>query len=285
MTSANFDCINPFVRTVSLHPYSWRNKSHTKAYDARLFYIHRGNGTLSLNHSAPHPISPSDMFIIPAGNTYNFDFYDDDPFQMFAVSFDFNTDYRHITETIPNAFEDNFDPSKLHDAYLPPVFQNPVSIGGIKSLLPQLFAMLQEYRLKNAFYRDKMSVQLKSILIDIARSAEKTVQPVTKPVQQLLNYIHANFENDINYEEISKEFSYHPYYLNRRFKQEVGITIGQYLQEYRLTVASQLIITTDLTFEQIAYQTGFKNASHFSAAFKRQFHRSPGDYRRYFSKQ
>lgn len=285
MDKENLNSINPFVRTVSLHPYYWRNAQHTVTYDARLFYIHRGSGTLSVNHSENYSLSESNMFIIPPGNSYNFDFIDDDPFQMFIVSFDFNQDYKHLTETIPNGFEGSFVPERIHKAALPAVFGKPIYIESIKSILPQLFDMLQEYRLKNAFYRDKMSVLLKSILIDAARREDKTALPVTKPVQQLLNYIHVHFEQNITYDTISEAFSYHPYYLNRRFKQEVGMTIGHYLQEYRLTIASQLIITTNLTFEEIAYQTGFKNPSHFSAAFKRQFHRSPGDYRRYFSKQ
>ena len=285
MNKENLNDIIPFVRTVSLHRYYWRNASHTITYDARLFYIHRGSGSLSINHGKSVILSEANMFIIPPGNSYNFDFIEDDPFQMFTVSFDFNQDYCHLTETIPNSFENSFMPEKKHKAALPAVFQNPIYMENAKGILPQLFNLLQEYRLKNVFYRDKMSVQLKSILIDTARRANKSVLPVTKPVQQLLNYIHVHFQENLTYDVIAEAFSYHPYYLNRRFKQEVGLTIGQYIQEYRLTIASQLIITTDLTFEEIAYQTGFKNPSHFSAAFKKQFSRSPGDYRRHFLKQ
>jgi AraC-like DNA-binding protein len=67
--------------------------------------------------------------------------------------------------------------------------------------------------------------------------------------------------------------------LARRFAQEVGEPPLTYLTRWRLAVAADLMLGTDLTLASIAVQVGYANAFALSAAFKRVRGESPRDFR------
>jgi AraC-like DNA-binding protein len=45
-------------------------------------------------------------------------------------------------------------------------------------------------------------------------------------------------------------------------------------------IARQLLLSTDLTLQQIAHRSGFQNAFYLSGVFKKEHSVSPGDYRK-----
>ena len=53
----------------------------------------------------------------------------------------------------------------------------------------------------------------------------------------------------------------------------------EYLNDYRLTIAAQLLSTSDISILEIASAVGFDNLSYFNRLFKRKFHDTPGHYR------
>ena len=67
--------------------------------------------------------------------------------------------------------------------------------------------------------------------------------------------------------------------LARRFAQEVGEPPLTYLTRWRLAVAADLVLGTDLTLASIAVKVGYANAFALSAAFKRVQGESPRDFR------
>ena len=68
--------------------------------------------------------------------------------------------------------------------------------------------------------------------------------------------------------------------LFRKLKEETGKSPTTYIREYRLERGKELLETTDLLINQIAYEVGFKDPAHFSKAFKEWEGRSPKDVRK-----
>jgi len=68
--------------------------------------------------------------------------------------------------------------------------------------------------------------------------------------------------------------------LARRFTEHVGEPPLAYLTRWRLALAADLLIGTDLTLSAIAARVGYANPFALSAAFKRVHGESPRDYRR-----
>ena len=68
--------------------------------------------------------------------------------------------------------------------------------------------------------------------------------------------------------------------LARRFAVQMGEPPLTYLTRWRLALAADLLVSTDLTLAAIAAKVGYANAFALSAAFKRVHGESPRDYRR-----
>ncbi len=67
--------------------------------------------------------------------------------------------------------------------------------------------------------------------------------------------------------------------FKREFREAYGMPPGRWLQQRRLQHARLLLETTDWPVSEIANNSGFGNASHFSQAFRAQFGHSPSEWR------
>jgi len=63
--------------------------------------------------------------------------------------------------------------------------------------------------------------------------------------------------------------------LYRKFKALTNTTVSKYIRSIRLNKAKDLLISTNLTVSEVAFQVGFKNLSHFSSNFTEEFGVNP----------
>ena len=63
------------------------------------------------------------------------------------------------------------------------------------------------------------------------------------------------------------------------FKTYTGKGFTEYLNDYRLARAAEMLRATDLSLLEIAARSGFENFSYFNRMFKRKYGISPGKYR------
>ncbi len=68
-------------------------------------------------------------------------------------------------------------------------------------------------------------------------------------------------------------------YLTRIFRRETGFSPWEYLSRYRIILASELLINTDDTINEIAQRTGFQDQAYFCRVFKKIHGVPPGKYR------
>lgn len=68
--------------------------------------------------------------------------------------------------------------------------------------------------------------------------------------------------------------------LDDRFKRVVGRTVHAEIQRVQLNTAQRLLVTTDITLDEIARRAGFRNAQYLNAVFRRTLGQTPGQYRR-----
>ena len=67
--------------------------------------------------------------------------------------------------------------------------------------------------------------------------------------------------------------------LKKAFKQEFGTTVFQYLFDYRMDLATQYLLDSDLPIADVGIRLGYDYQSHFCTAFKRKFGVSPMEFR------
>lgn len=90
----------------------------------------------------------------------------------------------------------------------------------------------------------------------------------------ILEYMNEHLTEDLSIEELASKFYLNRYYLMHLFKSETGYTIGNYITEKRLQVAKHLV-QKGSSLTDACYQSGFKNYSTFSRAFKKVYHTLP----------
>ena len=91
--------------------------------------------------------------------------------------------------------------------------------------------------------------------------------------------IQEHYDRDITLESCSQILNYHPVYLSRIFKQEIGIPFSEYLTDYRMKMAKTMLETTDLKISEISERLHYNNVSSFIRSYKKMYHLTPGQYR------
>lgn len=104
-------------------------------------------------------------------------------------------------------------------------------------------------------------------------------QGYTKPVQIMVDYIELHIEEVICLKQISSELGYSEYYLSRRFKNEVGVSVKQYIRNVRLERAERLLRNPGITIREISERLHFASESYFIECFKERYGTTPNEYR------
>ena len=100
------------------------------------------------------------------------------------------------------------------------------------------------------------------------QSAQHAISPA-------LRYIADHYAHAIALSDLAAACCMNESYFCRRFRACTGRTAVQYVNEYRLTKAKALLLTTEYSVAEIAAATGFDDSSYFTRKFKEQYHISP----------
>ncbi len=98
--------------------------------------------------------------------------------------------------------------------------------------------------------------------------------------EKLLTYIHENYSNpDLSLNMIARTFNISSQYLSSFFKSHMGQNYIEYITQYRLRHALELLKNTDDSVQEIAHKVGYTDAGHFIRMFKKYYSLTPGQYR------
>lgn len=98
--------------------------------------------------------------------------------------------------------------------------------------------------------------------------------------QQACEYIKHNYSYDIKVKDIAKFVGIDRTYLYKIFKEKEKISPQQYLLKYRLNIATNMLVYTELNVTEVAYSNGFSDAPSFCKHFKKQTGITPLQYRK-----
>lgn len=98
-------------------------------------------------------------------------------------------------------------------------------------------------------------------------------------VEEALKYIESNYSYNINVHSIADFLSIDRSYLHRLFKNTTGLSLKNYLLNYRIKKACDLLAHTDYPISAIARSVGYEDALYFSRLFKNKKDCTPSEYR------
>jgi signal transduction histidine kinase/DNA-binding response OmpR family regulator len=116
---------------------------------------------------------------------------------------------------------------------------------------------------------------------DLNLPADNDLQKEDAFIRQIRDIMFSNLDDDrFEIRRLCSEMGMSRSQLYRKFKFLTDRTITEYMRSLRLHKARDLLVHSDLTVSEAAYRTGFKNISHFSKVFTREFDVNPSDLRK-----
>lgn len=117
-----------------------------------------------------------------------------------------------------------------------------------------------------------------------SESPQRRVQP-EETAEEVCRYILKELKNsELNVERIAEEFHFHPAYLNRLFKKEKGVSVGQFLINERMKLAGAILETGQYNANETAEKVGYSHYTNFYNMFKKYYGMSPAKYQEDFLK-
>lgn len=123
-------------------------------------------------------------------------------------------------------------------------------------------------------------------LVDILSSLYDKVQTpyenssTNESFKQLLNHINGNYHRELYLKELANAYHINFTYCCDLFKKITGGTFSQFVTSLRMKKASELLLYTSLSLEEICKETGFNDYYYFNNVFKKQTGNSPAKYRK-----
>ncbi|XEC92972.1 bifunctional transcriptional activator/DNA repair enzyme AdaA [Paenibacillus tarimensis] len=104
--------------------------------------------------------------------------------------------------------------------------------------------------------------------------------PGSEWVNQIANYIEANYSESLSLEKLAQTFHGSPYHLHRTFKRIKGQTPVEYIRQTRINAAKKQLVQSDKTISDIGTIVGIPNAPYFTTLFKKITGQTPASYRK-----
>lgn len=161
-----------------------------------------------------------------------------------------------------------------------PVF-HPSDPAGYRNILTELFQIAgsADY-VRDMRIQEKLS-SLLVLLMEDAWDTQQTVSDAPEPmdIQQVKEYLDANYMRKITLDELASRFFINKYYLLTLFKDRYGVTVNAYLNQMRVTYVKQQLRFTDRTAESLAAELHIEPA-YLSRLFKKVEGVSPSEFRK-----
>ena len=158
---------------------------------------------------------------------------------------------------------------------------NMKSIDIIKNLIQDIQNCNNSNEFGSEILKESLFVQLMVLMNRLFLNSDKNrdIEDIQydKTIEGVLNYINSNLENDLSIDTIASEFFISKYYLMRKFKNQIGSSIHNYVVRKRLILARSLI-SDGLSMSSVCSRCGFNDYSSFVRAFKKVYGVSPSNY-------
>lgn len=250
---------------------------HPHAHDYyELYFFLEGNVDIHVEDKIYH-IKHGDFLLIPPHVTH------------YPVFRDHTTPYRRFILWISTAYCSRLMKSSLDYGYLMQYvttthnysFSNDViTFNHIQS---QIFALIEEVKSSRFGRKAQITLQVNSLLLYLNRLIyERNHVAGNMPQKELhialCDFINHHLEEDLSLERLEKEFFVSKYYISHTFKDNIGLSLHQYINKKRLQ-ACKAAISGGAPINSTYELYGFGDYSSFFRAFKKEYGLSPKEYR------
>lgn len=114
----------------------------------------------------------------------------------------------------------------------------------------------------------------------LMQEAEKRIDTAVKSIaESTVKYINSHLSEDLSAAVLSDVTGYSSGYLSRVFRQQMNISIHDYISSARMNLAKEMLSNTNLKIYEIASNCGYDNTTYFIKIFKMNTGMTPQDYK------
>lgn len=103
---------------------------------------------------------------------------------------------------------------------------------------------------------------------------------ISKHIVIAIEYIREHIQENLTIDTIAEALELNPSYLSKLFKQEMQISISQYIRDEKIKIACDMLRHLNVSSLDIANYLGFSSQSHFIQVFKKQTGYTPEEFRK-----
>lgn len=192
-----------------------------------------------------------------------------------------NKDFVEASLYIESSFnklkQDNLDPKKIKAKALE-VFLNVYNYINESKLMKNLSIYLENAINKNTI--DEIQLELINMIKFMQTKLENTQESISPVIIKLLEHIEKNYQQDLNLKEISDRLNINSIYLGQLFQKEIGILFSDYINNFRINKAKDLLANTSLKASEIGELVGYSNKNYFYRKFKSIVGITPSEWRK-----
>ena len=252
--------------------------SHTHDYYEFYFFL-EGAITMYID-DFPHPMKPGDVLVLPPGLMHHAVSTDpSQPYRRFI--FWISTDYCRQLEALSSSYV-----YVIRQAYQRRhIFH--YDIIGFHALQAKIFRLIEEIHSERFGRAEKISLCVNDLMLHLNRTIYELNHPNAPQEKEnlyenLLLYIEGHLAEELTLDSLADAFYVSKYHIAHIFKENLGLSIHQYITKKRLSMCCASILSgTDISKTYLMY--GFKDYSSFFRAFRKEYGLSPKEYRKIHS--
>jgi len=153
-----------------------------------------------------------------------------------------------------------------------------IYIGFQDDVIKHFFEIIENIKEEKPGYQQVCSgiiLYLISNILSISKNREFSGREVEKKIKKACLMMRENLHVNINVEELARDYHIGYSHFRRMFKKYTGLSPAQYHLKLRLQRANELLMTTNMSIKQIAYELGFQSNYYFTRIFTKKYGVSP----------
>jgi len=237
---------------------NWRYVNVVPGYN-KFYYIVDGEFYLKID-DIEYTAHKGQLFLLPYNSTQTYYHISENYVKKYWIHCTFTCNDKDLLNTISLPHFIDVDNEKYVTELFKKVLTN--NDHSITSRLKQKSYILQLL----AYYFEKSNILSENIFKD-------------DRISLLMAYIEENLHSEITINDLSDILHFHPNYLIRYFKDNMGVPPMEFINNLRVESAKKMLQGADLLINEISDQVGFRNAYYFSRVFKKKTGFTPSDYR------
>lgn len=98
-------------------------------------------------------------------------------------------------------------------------------------------------------------------------------------LEKIKRFVRLNYANTLSVDVVAAHLNYSRSFISHFFKRHAGMSLPQFVNEFRIRRACELLSQMDMNNEEIAMSVGYDDALYFIKVFKRYMQITPQKYR------